>query len=81
MEAERREDCRTRFSRPRCRTEVEKEVKIVKLTFPAKNVNFKVRSKQEAAEKRRLEAQKEKRQINKFYSKNHLLLMGQLISV
>ena len=62
MEAERREECKTRLSRPRCRADVEKEVKIVKFSLPAKILNPKVRLKQEAAEKRRLEAQKEKRQ-------------------
>ena len=29
LEAERREECKTRLSRPRCRTDVEKEVKIL----------------------------------------------------
>ena len=44
LEAERREDCKVRLSRPRCRTaNVEKEVKILKLSFPAKNRNQKVK--------------------------------------
>ena len=51
MEAERREECRSRLLRPRCRTDVEKEVKILKESFPAAKLKFKGESKARGSRK------------------------------
>ena len=51
MEAERREECRSRLSRPRCRTDVEKEVNILNESFPAANFKFKGESKARGSRK------------------------------
>ena len=51
MEAERREECRSRLSRPRCRTDVEKEVKILNLSFLVEYLKFKGESKARGSRK------------------------------